>query len=72
MCNDLTLYLTNRHKIKEAKEKINLLMWDDLMVVAKKKIRGGIDFALQGIVLTDRLRRSGKTGKKNSFPLIYR
>jgi hypothetical protein len=41
MCNDPTLFLTNRNQINAAKERIILLMFNDLMVVAKKPIREG-------------------------------
>jgi hypothetical protein len=46
MCNDPTLFLTKREQINEAKEKLNLLMFDDLMVVAKKPIREGDELFL--------------------------
>jgi hypothetical protein len=46
MANDPTLFLTNRNQINEAKERINLNMFNDLMVVAKKPIREGDELFL--------------------------
>jgi hypothetical protein len=46
MCNDPTLNLTNREELKKQGEKINLVVYHDLLVVAKKEIRKGDELFL--------------------------
>jgi hypothetical protein len=46
MCNDPTLKITDREELKKEGEKINLLVYHDLLVVAKKEIRKGDELFL--------------------------
>jgi hypothetical protein len=46
MCNDPTLNFTDREEIKNQGAKVNLVVYHDLLVVAKKEIRKGDELFL--------------------------